>query len=432
MSAPNDKSAGPISTAPIGSELPSRPAERRPGQPRTIADLSGQHLRVFLHADPYVLYDLPATDAVPPSTLRGLLELGQRVFVGTELTRAFTQETGIATLEDLAAHVSERLSADVLMPEELVGDSLAKVAQDLRPGQICFLPDLGAAEANVHSGEALSRRLATYLDAFVGDAFSVSHLHDRGLSSLPRLVRQRVVGYRMQYEVERLRELGRPESAPLVLVVGGERFADKASLLARWLPRVSHIVLGGGVANTLLAALGHAMGQSTFEPERLAEARTFMNKARSLRVELVLPKDLAVRTSSAAWVKGSVVQAARADEPAEVVPIGKVREGHVVVDLGPESIQRALAVVGQAKSALWWAPLGRGDAQAPAASTLALAQALASPALFGVALGTDLRRALVGLEPALVQGIDLISTGSSAAQTLLGGRRLPGTEVGEP
>lgn len=428
MSAPNDKSADPSPAAPIGSELPSRPPERRPGEPRTIADLSGQHLRVFLHADPYALFEPPAAGAVPPSTLRGLLELGQRVFVGTELTRAFTQETNIATLEDLAEHVSERLNAEVLMPEELVGDSLAKVSQDLRPGQICFLPDLSRAQSDAQSGEALSRKLATYLDAFVGDAFSVSHLHDRGLSSLPRLVRQRALGYRMQYEVERLREIGRPESAPLVLVVGGERFADKAALLARWLPRVSHIVLGGGVANTLLAALGHAMGQSTFEPERLAEARTFMNKARSLKVELILPKDLAVRTSSAAWVKGTVVQAARTDEPAEIVAIGKVREEQVVVDLGPESIQRAIDVLGRARSALWWGPLGRADASGPTASTPALAQALASPSLFGVAFGGELRRALLGLEPALIGGIDLISTGSSAAQTLLTGRRLPGAE----
>jgi phosphoglycerate kinase len=427
MSAPNDKSASP-STAPVGSEPPNRP-ERRPGQPRTIVDLSGQHLRVFLHSDPYVLHDLPAAEAVPPSTLRGLLELGQRVFVGTALTRSFTQETGLATLEDLAAHVSERLNAEVLLPEELVGDSLAKVAQDLRPGQICFLPDLSDAEADANSGETLSRRLATYLDAFVGDAFSVSHLHDRGLSSLPRLVRQRAMGYRMQYEIERLRELGRPERAPLVLLVGGERFADKAALLARWLPRASHVVLGGGVANTLLAALGHGMGQSTFEPERLAEARTFMSKARSLGVELILPQDLAVRTSSAAWVKGSVVQAARADEPAEIVPINKVHEQQIVVDLGPSSIQRVVDVLAKAKSALWWGPLGRADASGPAASTLALAPALGSPALFGVALGTELRRALVGLEPSLTAGIDLISTGSSAAQALLAARRLPGAEV---
>ncbi|MET0411850.1 MAG: phosphoglycerate kinase [Polyangiaceae bacterium] len=431
MSAPNDKSAGPGPAAPIGSESASRPAERRPGQPRTIADLSGQHLRVFLHADPYALHEPAAAEAVPPSTLRGLLERGQRVFVGTELTRAFTQETNIATLEDLAEHVSERLNAEVLMPEELVGDSLAKVSQDLRPGQICLLPDLSKAEADVQSGEALSRRLATYLDAFVGDAFSVSHLHDRGLSSLPRLVRQRVIGYRMQYEVERLREIGRPESAPLVLVVGGERFADKASLLSRWLPRASHIVLGGGVANTLLAALGHAMGQSTFEPERVAEARTFMSKARSLGVELILPMDLAVRTSSAAWVKGTVVQAARTDEPAEIVALGKVREEQAVVDLGPESIQRASEVLGRAGSALWWGPLGRADARGAAASTSALAQALGSPSLFAVAFGGDLRRALIGLDPALIQGIELISTGSNAAQTLLAGRRLPGADVGE-
>jgi len=428
MSAPNDKSAGPTSAAPVGSEPP-----RRPGQVPTIADLSGQHLRVLLRADPYTLHDLPAADAVPPSTLRGLLELGQRVFVGTELTRAFTLETGVATLEDLAAHVSERLNADVLMPEELVGDSLAKVAQDLRPGQICMLPDLSQAEADVQSGEALSRRLATYLDAYVGDAFSVAHLHDRGLGSLPRLVRQRVTGYRLQYEVERLREIGRPATAPLVLVVGGERFSDKASLLARWLPRASAIVFGGGVANTLLAARGHAMGQSTFEPERLAEARTFMTKARGLGVELVLPSDLAVRTSSAAWVKGSVVQAAGADEPAEIVPIGKVRDEQIVVDLGPASIQRASEVLTRAKSALWWAPLGRGDAQLPAASTQALAQALAAPSVFGVAIGSELRRALLALEPGLVQGIDLISTGSGAAQALLAGRRLPGADiVGEP
>jgi phosphoglycerate kinase len=486
MTAPSDKSAKPITAAALGAEGAGRagPLERRPGNVRTVDDLIGQHLRVFLRADAYVLYEpaaaaepdaaaapepapvaaaapapesapseievpLGATDVVtvaaeavearpapaaPPSSLRRLLELGARVFVGTELSRAFSLETGIASLEELATHLSERLGADVLMPEELVGDSLAKVAQDLRPGQICLLPDLARAEADVQNAESLARRLASYIDAYVGDAFSVCHLPDRGFLRLPRLVPQRALGYRMQHELERLSELGQPGSSPLVLVVGGERFSDKAALLNQWVPRASAIAFGGGVANTVLAALGHDVGQSTCEPERLAEARSFVARARALGVELIVPVDVAVRTASGAWVKGSLVQAARPDEvePATVVPVARVGAEQIITELGPESVRRVCEAAGKARSVLWWGPLGVSSARGYADSTLALSEALGRAAALSVALGSELRRSLLAL-PDGARGLGLISTGSSAAQALLGGRRLPGAEVlGDP
>jgi phosphoglycerate kinase len=175
----------------------------------------------------------------------------------------------------------------------------------------------------------------------------------------------------------------------------------------------------------LLAALGHDVGQSAFEPERLAEARSFIARARSLGVELILPSDVAVRTSSAAWVKGSLVQPAGAEEQAEIVAVGRVRAEQSIVDLGPESLQRVTAALARAKSALWWGALGRGLAD----STPVIAAALAQKGALGVAIGTELRRSLGAVEPEVVQSIGLVSTGSSAAQALLGGRRLPGAEV---
>jgi phosphoglycerate kinase len=432
------------------------PAERRAGNFQTIDDLDGSHLRVFLRADAYVLHDIaPLNSAAPselevplgasevaivsselvtpegePSSLRRLLELGARVFVGTELSREFMAETDITSLEELASRMSERLNADVLMPEELVGDSLVKVAQDLRPGQICLLPDLARAEADAQNFDGLVRRLASHVDAYVGDAFSVCHLHERSFLKLPRLVRQRVLGYRMQHELERLSELGRPASAPLTIVVGGERFSDKAALLNQWLPRASSIAFGGGVANTLLAARGLAVGQSTFEPERLAEARSFLARAAALGVELILPLDVSVRTSSSAWVKGSVIQAARADaEPSEVVLAARIKDEEIVTDLGPDSLRRLGEALARARSVLWWGPLGVAGSQGYAASTLALASTLGAGSMLSVAIGTDLRRSLLALDRAITRGLGLVSTGSLAAQALLGGRRLPGAEV---
>src|SRR5688572_32776383 len=286
----------------------SPPGENRTGAFKNVDELEGRSLRVFLRADPYLIEGLgteqlpaaPAAAAAVPSTLRRLVEQRARVIVATQLSREFELETKIASIDELAEQIGQRLNVEVLLPDETLGDSLVKVTQDLRDGQICILPDLSGVAEDAGNTEAFARRLASYADAYVGDAFSVCHQRHASLVRVPRLVQQRALGFHLQRELSVLAELGRAERAPLVLVVGGRRFSEKAELLNLWLPRTATVIAGGGVANTLLAALGYALGQSEVEPERLAEARSFIERARALDVELILPTDLRARVPAGA------------------------------------------------------------------------------------------------------------------------------------
>lgn len=469
-------------SAPPGRE-PSAP--RRPGF-RSIEELEVHGLAVFLRADPFVLESLPppassaATSAkatspsaeperiapsVPTpsseaagaetssaetssargeaasnegalaeparerSSLERLLERGARVIIGTSLAAERRGDSQGSSIEDLALSVSERLGADVLLPDELVGDSLIKALRDLRQGQVCVLPDLAPVDDDDAKGEAFARRLAPLLEAYVGDAFSVCHRADASVARLPRLVRQRALGERMGLEVEQLGKLMSATAAPLVLVVGGARFSDKSAFLQQWAPRASHIVLGGGVASTVLAAQGVDVGQTEHEPERLAEARSFIARARGLGVQLVLPVDAVVQSASGAWLEGSVVapraRARAQGAPSDVVPIRGLRSNVVISDVGPESLAQIERALSGASSVLWWDGLGRGAA----ASTAALARLLSASDAHRVVVGAELGRALSRLEPELRAGLGLVSSGAEAALALLTGRRLPGLEV---
>jgi phosphoglycerate kinase len=311
---------------------------------------------------------------------------------------------------------------------------LAQVTQGLRDGQICILPDLSRVADDASNTEAFARRLAGYVDAYVGDAFSVCHLRHASLVRVPRLVGQRAMGFHLQRELSVLAELGRSERGPLALVVGGRRFSEKAELLNQWLPRTATVIAGGGVANTLLAAQGYALGQSEVELERLAEARSFIERARALDVQLILPTDLRARIPAGdGWQPGSLVTGAPASgdgvPEGSIVRPGQIPENVVAYDIGPESVARACDAIRQANSLLWWAPLGRPGTSGLAESTRPLAEAASRKELLSVMIGAELRRTLLCLEPHERSGFDLLSTGTEAAKVWLMGRRLSAVEV---
>ncbi len=404
----------------------------------SIDDLDCRGRRVFLRVDPYLIDSLgvapaaslgPAASpqvgleaslpgaASPLSSLRRLLELEARVIVGTHLSAEAIAETGLDSIEALASRLSERLEVEVLMPDECAGDAAARVLKELRQGQLCVLPDLlttsGGGEQR--NDEAFARALATAADAYVSDAFAASHLEYASLVRLPKLLPRRALGYRARRELTVLSRVFALNRGSVALCVGGQTFSEKIDVLTAWLPRVDKVCVGGGVAMTLLAAAGQATSDAGAELDRLAQARSLLGRARDLGVELILPVDLRVQ--------------ARGEADTRLVSPLRVPAGARLIDVGPETMSRFGEVLAKARHLLWWGPMGNLKHSQGSVASEWLARLCASPDIMSVVLGGDTRRFVRQLPPEIENGIDLVSTGSSAAKALLGGRRLPGIEA---
>jgi len=357
------------------------------------------------------------TPAPALSTLRRLLELEARIVIGTHFTPEARTETGLDGVEGLATRLSERLGADVFMPDECVGDAAVRVISELRQGQLCVLPDLTSGRSGVEqkNDEAFARALSSSLDAYVFEAFSASHLDYASTVKLPRLVPRRAIGLRARRELEALSSLFALSRGSVGLLLGGYSFSDKVETLESWLPRVDRLCIGGALSLTLLAAAGRAQPEAGAQIDRLAQARSLFARARDLGVTLTLPLDFVVQLEGD---RGTLVKRA-ADVPA------KAR----IIDIGPESVALFTEVLGKAKHLLWWGPLGHLGHPEGSQASRTLAALCAEPSTVSVVLGSDTRRFVRGLSAELRRGIDLVSSGSAAARALLAGRRLPGIEA---
>jgi phosphoglycerate kinase len=430
-----------------------RPSTRPLDAFGSLEDLDPRGRRVFLRVDPFVLEVLadaetpapppdaaiaaeppavggvtapaagpalatpPAAPAPAASTLQRLLQLEARVVVGTHFTPEACAETGLDGVEALASRLSERLGVEVFMPDECFGDAAQRVIGELRHGQLCVLPDLAMARGGVEqkNDEAFARALASSVDAYVLDAFSASHLEYASLVKLPRLLPRRALGERCRRELEALSSLFAKSRGSVGLALGGRTFSDKIDTLGAWLPRVDRLCIGGAVAMTLLAAAGKARADACAEPDRLAQARSLLGRARDMGVTVTLPVDFVVQLEGD---QGTLVK-----RPADVPARARI------VDIGPESAAQVVSILGKVEHLLWWGPLGNlGQPEGRGASG-ALAALCARPEIMSVVIGGDTRRFVRALPPDVKDGIDLVSTGSAAARALLAGRRMPGIEA---
>ena len=397
---------------PVEPPAPDAPpdAELSPGFPG-ILDLDCRGRRVLLRIDPLVL---AASDAAG-SSLRQLLEQEARVLVGTTLDAEAAAETGVESLDALAARLGEQLGVEVFLPDECVGDAVVRVLGQLRPGQICMLPELSTQPGELHNDERFARALASLADAYVGDAFSSSHLEHASVGRVPRLMPRRALGVQARRELSALTRLSGAARATVGLCIGGQRFADKIEFLDAWLPRVRTLCVGGSVAMTLLVAAGKAPASASNEPEHLARARSMLERARALGVELLLPTDLRAQlpNQGETWV----------------VSPRALPEGAELVDLGPESIQMFSQALDTHEHLLWWGPLGDTALDAGCESSRRLAASCARANVRSVVLGGATRRFLRQLPAEVQREIDLISTSTAAARACLSGKRLPGIEA---
>jgi phosphoglycerate kinase len=388
---------------------------------RPIRDLPIENKRVFLRVDFNVpLEDGKITDdsrireAIP--TIKHALERGARLVCASHLGRPKKGKDPKLSLEPCAARLAELLGQDVTLPEDCIGDSAKKVVYDLRGGQVCLLENLRFHPEEEKDDEGFCREISQLADAYVDDAFGAVHRAHASVHGLAKLYRDRGCGFLLEKEIAALGKIVASPDRPYVAVLGGAKVSDKIAVLDSLLERVNAIVIGGAMANTFLAAQGKNMQASLVEADRVALARTILEKAQQRGIQVLLPTDVVVAASTQA-------------DSGQTVGVDAIPAGAMALDIGPETVDTFSRSFGDAKTIFWNGPMGLFEKAPFASGTFGVAKAIAGSHAFTVVGGGDSAAAVYAAGGDLAKKMSHISTGGGASLELIEGKKLPGIEV---
>ena len=346
--------------------------------------------------------------AVP--TLQLAIERGARVLVMSHLGRPKEGVRDPAlSLAPVAARLSELLGRSV----RLADDWLDGV--EAAPGEVVLLENVRFNKGEKGDDEGLARRLAALCDVFVMDAFGTAHRAEASTHGVARFAAVACAGPLLVKELEALETALEKPARPLVAVVGGSKVSTKLAVLEKLIEKVDQLVVGGGIANTFLAATGMPVGKSLHEPEMLDVARRLLTRARERGVGIPIPVDVVVA--------GEFSAAAEAD----VKPVSEVGNGDMILDIGPDTAEQIAGIIMTAGTVIWNGPLGVFEFDQFGEGTRVLAQAIARSKAFSIAGGGD---TLAAIEKYDVGGdISYISTGGGAFLEFVEGRTLPAVAI---
>ncbi len=373
-------------------------------------DLAGKRvliredLNVPIDADGAITSEQRITAALP--TLRLALEKGAAVMVMSHLGRPTEGEWSEA---DSLAPVAARLSELLGIPVPLRRDWLAGV--DVAPGQLVLLENCRMNVGEKADDEALAQRYADLCDVFVMDAFGTAH---RAQASTRGVIRHAAVaagGPLLMAELDALGKALHAPARPLLAIVAGSKVSTKLELLSSLVGKVDQLIVGGGIANTFIAAMGHGVGKSLVEMDLLDTARQIIEDAKARGAEIPLPSDVVV------------APAFSADAPATVKAVDAVGAEDMILDIGPDTAARYAQLIAKAGTVVWNGPVGVFEFDAFSHGTRTLALAIADSAAFSIAGGGDTLAAVD--KYGIADRVDYISTGGGAFLEFLEGKALP-------
>ena len=355
-------------------------------------------------ADGRVTSDQRLTASLP--TLRALLDAGAAVMVMSHLGRP---KEGAWSEADSLAPVAARLGELLGREVPLVRDYLDGV--DVAPGQLVLLENCRMNAGEKADDDALARRYAALCDVFVMDAFGTAHRAQASTHGVIRHAAQAAGGPLLMAELDALGRALHAPARPLLAIVAGSKVSTKLELLSSLVGKVDQLIVGGGIANTFIAALGHGVGKSLVEADLVDTAKEIMAAAKARGADIPGPVDVVVAPAFAA------------DAPATVKPVDAVDADDMILDIGPETAKRYAAMVAGAGTVVWNGPVGVFEFDAFGKGTDSLARAIAASPAFSIAGGGD---TLAAVDKYGIAGeVSYISTGGGAFLEFLEGKTLP-------
>ncbi|TNJ33763.1 phosphoglycerate kinase [Arenimonas terrae] len=344
------------------------------------------------------------TAALP--TIRLALEKGAAVMVTSHLGRP---KEGVWTQEDSLAPVAARLSELLGREVPLRKDWTDGV--DVKPGQLVLLENCRMNVGEGKDDETLSKKYAALCDVYVMDAFGTAHRAQASTHGAIRFAKVACGGPLLMAELDALAKALEAPARPLIAIVAGSKVSTKLELLSNLVSKVDQLIVGGGIANTFIAAVGHPVGKSLCENDLLDTARQIIADARARGADIPIPTDVVVAPAFAA------------DAPATVKKVNEVGADDMILDIGPETAARYAEMIKKAGTVVWNGPVGVFEFDAFGKGTQVLAQAIADSPAFSIAGGGDTLAAVdkYGVEA----GIGYISTGGGAFLEFCEGKELP-------
>jgi phosphoglycerate kinase len=386
----------------------------------TLDSLSVAGKRVLVRADLNVpMKDGKVTDAtrierlVP--TIRELAQKKARVVVLSHFGRPKGKREPSMSLKPLAAALGQALGSPVRFAEDCIGPAAEAAVKSLKDGEVVLLENLRFHAAEEDNDAGFAKALASLGDIYVNDAFSTAHRAHASTEAIARLL-PAAAGRLMQAELEALTKALEAPQRPVAAVVGGAKISTKLDLLSNLLGKVDVLVIGGGMANTFLHAKGVAIGRSLSERDMADTARRIMSQAESAKKRIVLPIDAVV------------APALTAGDAAKTVPVGRVPEDQMILDIGPQSIEDVVKALEGCRTLVWNGPLGAFEHPPFDKGTVAVAKMAAkltkSGRLLSVAGGGDTVAALA--QAGVEDRFSYVSTAGGAFLEWLEGKTLPG------
>ncbi|HET8579263.1 MAG TPA: phosphoglycerate kinase [Methylomirabilota bacterium] len=378
-------------------------------------DLSGK--RVFLRVDfnvpvegGRVADDMRITAALP--TVHCCLKGGAGLVLASHLGRPKGEPDPKYSLGPVAARLEELLGQPVPLLPDCVGADVESRVRALASGQVALLENLRFHAEEEANDEGFARSLAALGDVYVNDAFAAAHRAHASIEAITRFLRPAAAGLLMSRELSALGRIFENPERPVWAILGGAKVSDKLALVESLLGRVDGLLIGGGMAFTFLASLGHGVGRSLLEAEQVEAARAALERARARGVPIKLPVD--------------VVVAAGVDDAAGARTVG-VREipaDLMGLDIGSATIAQFGAALKGARTVIWNGPMGVFEKEAFAAGTVGVARAVAECGGFSVIGGGDTVAAVH--QAGVTARIGYLSTAGGAFLEFLEGRTLPG------
>ncbi len=388
---------------------------------KTIEDVNVRGKRVLVRVDfnvprnketGEITDDARMRAALP--TLQYLIDNGAKVIVMSHLGRPKGKVVEELRLTEVGKHLAELLGKPVKKLDDCIGPDVEAAVADMKDGDVVLLENVRFYPQEEKNDVHFAKELAKLGDIYVNDAFGTAH-RAHGSTAGVGVFLPSVTGYLMKKELTALgNALMRPVK-PFVAIIGGAKISDKIGVVSYLIGKANTIIIGGGMANTFLAAQGYDMKASLVELESIRVAKETLEQAKNAGTDLLLPVDV------------TIAAAFDAPETAKAADIDAIDDGWMALDIGPKTIENYVAKIKDAKTIIWNGPMGVFEQDVFAVGTNALAKAVAESEAYSVVGGGDSVAAVK--KSGMADKINHISTGGGASLEFMEGRVLPGLAI---
>ncbi|SHM94752.1 phosphoglycerate kinase [Gracilibacillus kekensis] len=386
---------------------------------QTIKDIDVKGKKVFCRVDFNVpMKDGEVTDdtrikaALP--TIQYLSDQGAKVILASHLGRPGGEVVEELRMDAVAKRLSDLISKTVIKTDQVYGDEVNQAVSQLEDGDLLLIENVRFEAGETKNDPQLAKEFASLVDFYVNDAFGAAHRAHASTAGIAEHVPS-AAGFLLEKELDVLGKALSDPNRPFTAIVGGAKVKDKIGVIDNLLDKVDNLIIGGGLAYTFVKALGHEVGKSLLEEDKIEVAKEYMQKAKDKGVNFVMPVDVVVADDFSN------------DANTQIVAIDQIPADLEALDIGPKTREKYADIVKDSKLVIWNGPMGVFELEVFANGTKAVADALSKTEGYTVIGGGDSAAAVEKFDYA--DQMDHISTGGGASLEFMEGKELPGVSV---